>query len=93
MCTLSKHRSMARVLMPILLAFIVLFQCHWSLAQSQAATQATVVTTNILEQMDGEWRFVLHHSSNFSDESEEDEDEDEDMDFETNGPGSMGDPN
>ncbi|MCB9648864.1 MAG: nuclear transport factor 2 family protein [Deltaproteobacteria bacterium] len=55
--------------------------------------QATVVTTNILEQMDGEWRFVLHHSSNFSDESEEDEDEDEDMDFETNGPGSMGDPN
>ena len=44
MRTLFKPRSMARVLMPILLAFIVLFQDHRSMAQSQAATQATVVT-------------------------------------------------
>jgi ketosteroid isomerase-like protein len=35
---------------------------------------ATVVTTNIFEQIDGHWLVVLHHSSNFDvDEMEDDE--------------------
>lgn len=55
--------------------------------------QATVVTTNILEQMEGRWQFVLHHSSNFVEEEDVSED-DEDLDFEPGGgPTGFGDPN
>ena len=38
---------------------------------------ATVVTTNIWELVDGAWRLVLHHSSNFSDDDEDEEDDDD----------------
>lgn len=37
---------------------------------------ATVVTTNIFEKSEDEWRLVLHHSSNFADGEEEAEEED-----------------
>ncbi|MEL7371694.1 MAG: nuclear transport factor 2 family protein [Myxococcota bacterium] len=43
--------------------------------------QATVVTTNVFEKFDDDWRMVLHHSSNyFEDEAADDEDELEDFD-------------
>lgn len=55
--------------------------------------QATVVTTNILENIDGQWLFVLHHSSNFVEEEDVDDD-DESIDFEGSGGSSgFGDPN
>lgn len=53
--------------------------------------QATVVTTNILEHLDGQWLFVLHHSSNFVEE--EDVDDDDAIDFDTEEPGGFGDLN
>lgn len=37
--------------------------------------QASVVTTNIFEEIDGRWLVVLHHSSNFAEEEDLDEDE------------------
>jgi ketosteroid isomerase-like protein len=37
--------------------------------------QATVVTTNIFEEVDERWSLVLHHSSNFAEEEELEEDE------------------
>lgn len=37
--------------------------------------QASVVTTNIFEEIDDRWTLVLHHSSNFSEEEEIEEDE------------------
>lgn len=54
--------------------------------------QATVVTTNILELIDGNWLFVLHHSSNFAEEDDV-EDDSEDLDFDPSGPTGFGDPN
>ena len=52
-----------------------------------------MVTTNILEQqMDGDWQFVLHHSSNFVEEEEVSDDE-EALDFEPSDPSDFGDLN
>ncbi|MEQ8276191.1 MAG: nuclear transport factor 2 family protein [Deltaproteobacteria bacterium] len=38
------------------------------------AFAASVVTTNIFEHFDGQWRMILHQSSNFSEEGDDDED-------------------
>jgi ketosteroid isomerase-like protein len=51
--------------------------------------QATVVTTNIFEEIDGRWLIVLHHSSNFAEEDDIDEDELE-IDGTLDGSGSAG---
>jgi ketosteroid isomerase-like protein len=37
--------------------------------------EASVVTTNIFEEIDDTWTLVLHHSSNFAEEEDVDEDE------------------
>ncbi|MCK6550749.1 nuclear transport factor 2 family protein [Myxococcota bacterium] len=37
--------------------------------------EASVVTTNIFEEIDDTWTLVLHHSSNFSEDEDVDEDE------------------
>jgi ketosteroid isomerase-like protein len=59
--------------------------------------QASVVTTNIFEKLDGEWLLTLHHSSNFAEEEDlEDDDEDEDddeLEFEGARPGGANEPN
>ncbi|MBK6685528.1 MAG: nuclear transport factor 2 family protein [Deltaproteobacteria bacterium] len=49
---------------------------------------AAVVTTNIYEQLEGQWVLVLHHSSNFADDDGEDEEEEEE--FETSGQNTPG---
>lgn len=54
------------------------------------AFNAAVVTTNILEWVEGQWLFVLHQSSNFAEDEGGAEDEDNDFD---SGPGWAGDPN
>ncbi len=69
-----------------LIAFVVLH------TEDGDQFQATVVTTNILEQIDGNWLFVLHHSSNFADDDEVGDDEDE-LEFDTSGAMDFGDPN
>ncbi len=51
--------------------------------------QAAVVTTNIFEKYDGDWRMVLHHSSNFAEDSGEDEPEV--IEFGPGGTGNSGD--
>ena len=50
---------------------------------------AAVVTTNIYEQLEGQWVLVLHHSSNFADDDGEDEEEEEEYEAEgQNTPGN-----
>lgn len=56
------------------------------------AFQATVVTTNIFEEIDGTWSLVLHHSSNFAEDEDLDED-DLELDNGTGGGGSISGPN
>lgn len=51
------------------------------------AFQATVVTTNIFEEIDQRWMLVLHHSSNFAEDEEMDE---EDIEIDNGGGGSSG---
>lgn len=51
------------------------------------AFQATVVTTNVFEEIDQFWMVVLHHSSNFA---EDDEMEEEDIEIDNGGTGSNG---
>jgi ketosteroid isomerase-like protein len=53
------------------------------------AFQATVVTTNIFEEIEDRWQMVLHHSSNFA-EDEEIEEEEIEIDNGTNGNGISG---
>lgn len=53
------------------------------------AFQATVLTTNIFEEIEDRWLLVLHHSSNFADDDEIEE-EDLELDNGTNGNGSDG---
>jgi ketosteroid isomerase-like protein len=48
------------------------------------AFQTSVVSTSILERIEGQWYIVLHHASHFADDEEELEaEEDGEMDFET----------
>src|SRR5215475_11965929 len=51
------------------------------------AFQATVVTTNIFEEIDGRWLLVLHHSSNFA---EDEEMEEEDIEIDNGGGANNG---
>jgi ketosteroid isomerase-like protein len=51
------------------------------------AFQATVVTTNIFEEIDARWLLVLHHSSNFA---EDEEMEEEDIEIDNGGGGTSG---
>jgi ketosteroid isomerase-like protein len=51
------------------------------------AFQATVVTTNIFEEIDQRWLLVLHHSSNFA---EDEEMEEEDIEIDNGGGGGNG---
>jgi ketosteroid isomerase-like protein len=53
------------------------------------AFQATVVTTNIFEEIEDRWQMVLHHSSNFA-EDEELEEEEIEIDNGTSGNGISG---
>jgi len=39
--------------------------------------EASVATTNVFENVDGTWRMVLHHASNFVEDDGDDEDSDE----------------
>lgn len=45
------------------------------------AFSASVVTTNIYEHLDGQWRMILHQSSNFSEDDADDGEDEDEADF------------